>query len=150
MPAGDEGTTTLTDWGSIVEGETYPDCTIETSDPRISGSHYSVHDYYKYGGVPPWGVRAISLVITNDEGAWVSTDGFGYQQPWDGAMFYAQQFRGTGAYEGLTALLVHTQDQWGLTMDVQGVIFPGELPEAPEPPIEEALAVHEERSSASD
>ncbi len=125
---GEYGTTTMTDWGSIVEGETYPRCTIETSDPRISGSHYSVHDYYTYGGEPTWGVRTVSLVITNDEGAWVSTDGWGYQQPWDGAMFYAQQLRGTGAYEGLTALMVHDPGRVGPHDGRPGGHLPGRAP----------------------
>jgi hypothetical protein len=147
---GNEGTTTRSDWGTFVEGETYPRCTIETSDPRISGSHYSVHDYYKYRGRPNWGVRSASLVITNDDGAWVTTDGWGYQQPWDGAMFYAQRFEGTGAYDGLTALMIHTQDEWGFDFDVEGVIIPGELPEMPAAPVEAALAAHEERSAASE
>ena len=135
---GEYGQTTTTEWGSIVIGETYPSCLIEVSDPRISGNNYSVHDYYKYDGQPLWGVRSFSSVISNDDGTWVATDGWGYQHPEDSTMFYAGQYRGTGAYEGLSALVVLSQDRWGLRMDVEGVIIPGDLPEAPKPPIEAA------------
>lgn len=137
---GDPGTYTLTDWGSITVDESYPRCTVEASDPRISGNNYSVHDYYKYGGQPVWGVRSYSSVITNGDGSWVMTDGWGYQQPEDGTMLYAGHYRGTDAYDGLSALVVLTQDSWGLAFDVEGVIIPGDLPPAPELPIESASA----------
>ena len=91
---GEEGTTTLTEWGSIVEGETYPRCDVEVSDSRFSGNNYSVHDYYKYGGVPPWGVRSNSSVITNEGGSWVGEQGWGYQHPEHGAMRYVGIYRG--------------------------------------------------------
>ncbi|MEX1295170.1 MAG: hypothetical protein AB1Z67_03260 [Candidatus Limnocylindrales bacterium] len=45
-----------------------------------------------------------------------------------------------GAYEGLSALTLLSQDIWGLSFDFEGVIVPGGLPEAPEPPVEAALA----------
>ena len=80
-------------------------------------------------------------------GTWVSTDGWGYHKPSDGSMFYVIRYRGTGAHEGLTALSVMSQDSWGFTFDVEGFIIPGELPEAPEPPVEEALAFYEELAS---
>jgi hypothetical protein len=137
---GMDGTTSSTGWGSLTKGETYPRCTIEVSDPRINGNNYSVHDYYRYDRRPQWGVRSVSNVITNDGGSWVSTRNWGYHQPHDGTMFYAAELRGTGAYEGLSALMVLSQDTWGLSFDVEGVIIPGEMPEAPELPLEEALA----------
>ncbi len=137
--AGDDGQTTTTEWGSVTIGETYPRCAIEASDPRISGNNHSVHDYYKYDGQPRWGVRSYSSVIGNEDGTWVATDGWGYQQPEDGTMFYAGRYRGTDAYEGLSALVVLSQDSWGMRFDVQGIIFPGDLPEAPELPTEAAL-----------
>ncbi len=137
---GEYGTTSPTDWGSVVEGETYSHCPVEVGDHRFTGNMYSVHDYYKYAGLPTWGVRNVSAVLTNDDGYWVSTTDWGYQQPEDGTMAYAMQWRGRGAYEGLSALTILSQDAWGLNMDLEGIIFPGELPEAPEPPIEAALA----------
>jgi hypothetical protein len=137
---GDYGDSTATDWGSSTVGETYPRCGVEASDPRISGNSYSVHDYYRYDFAPQWGVRRFASVITNENGSWISTDGWGYQQPEDGTMFYAARFRGTDAYEGLSALFVLSQDVWGLRFDVEGVIFPGDLPALPEPPIEAATA----------
>lgn len=140
MFRGVDGQTTFTEWGSIVIGETYPTCTIEASDPRISGNQYSVHDYYRYDIRPTWGVRSFSAAITNEDGTWVATDGWGYQDPRDETMHYAGQFRGTGAYDGLSALLVYSQDYWGLAMDIEGVIIPGELPGAPELPVEATSA----------
>jgi len=136
--AGNYGQTTTTEWGSITLGETYPRCAIEASDARISGNSRSAHDYYKYDGRPEWGVRSFGSVISNEDGTWVAADGWGYQQPEDDTMFYAARYRGTDAYEGLSALVVLSQDSWGLRFDVEGVIFPGDLPEAPELPTEAA------------
>lgn len=79
-------------------------------------------------------------VITNDEGTWISEDHWGYQHPEDQTMLYSATYRGTGSYEGLSAVAVMSQDTWGFTFDIEGVIFPGDLPETPEPPIEAALA----------
>lgn len=138
---GEYGTTLNTEWGSKVEGETYTRCGVEVSDPRFTGNMHSVHDYYKYDGKPTWGVRSVSAVLANEDGHWVSTSNWGYQQPLDGAMAYAIQWRGEGAYEGLSALTLMTQDQCCLIMDMEGVVFPGELPEAPDTPIDAALAV---------
>ena len=55
----------------------------------------------------------------------------GFQSPATGAMHYEVLLAGEDAYEGLSALLVLSQDEWGHTFDVDGVIFPGELPEYP-------------------
>lgn len=127
------GTVSDTAWGSITEGETYPRCLLDADDPRISGNSHSVHDYRKYAGKPEWGVRASSDVISNDDGSWVG-GGWGYQHPESGAMHYVDLYRGTGAYEGLSALQVLTQGSFGLSLDSDGVIFPGELPPYPELP----------------
>jgi hypothetical protein len=134
------GEATELDWGSLTTGETYPRCTIEASDPRIDGTNYSVHDYFRYAGKPRWGVRSVSNVITNDGGTWVSEDHWGYQHPEDGTMLYAARYRGTDGYEGLSAVAVMSQDHWGFEFAIEGVIFPGELPQAPEIPLEAALA----------
>ena len=128
------------EWGTLTTGETYPRCTVEASDPRISGANYSVHDYFRYDGEPQWGVRSVGNVITNEEGGWVSEHHWGYQHPEDQTMLYSATYRGTGAYEGLSALAVMSQDTWGFAFDIEGVIFPGDLPESPEAPIEAALA----------
>ena len=39
-----------------------------------------------------------------------------------------------------SALMLVTQDDWGFYFDVEGVIFPGDLPAVPVRPTEEALA----------
>jgi hypothetical protein len=130
------GTKTDTEWGSITEGETYDRCRLDVDDPRISGNSHSVHDYYKYAGRPEWGVRAASDVISNDEGSWIG-GGWGYQHPESGAMHYVDTYRGAGAYEGLSAVQVLSQGGFGLSFDIDGVVFPGELPSYPElPPAE--------------
>lgn len=134
------GTESDTEWGSITEGETYDRCHLDADDPRISGNCHSVHDYHKYAGKPTWGVRAVSDVITNDDGSWVG-GGWGYQHPESGAMHYVDVYRGTGAYEGLSALQVLSQGSFGLSFDSDSVIFPGELPPYPELlPAEQASA----------
>jgi hypothetical protein len=144
---GEYGTVTTTDFGSFTEAETYPRCRIEVSDPRFSGNNYSVHHYYKYDAKPTWGVRSNSSVITNEHGTWVGEQGWGYQHPEHGAMRYTGLFHGTGDYEGLTALMILSQDSFGLALDIEGVIFPGELPPVPEPAVEEALATQESLTS---
>jgi hypothetical protein len=147
---GDWGALTTTDFGSHTEGETYARCRIEASDPRFSGNNYSVHDYYKYAGQPQWGVRSNSSVITNEHGTWVGEQGWGYQHPEHGALRYTGLYHGTGDYEGLTALLLLSQDEFGLTFDVEGVILPGDLPPVPAAAVEEALAVQERLAVGAD
>jgi hypothetical protein len=141
--AGMPGTRTDFDWGTMVTGETYAKCAVETDDDRVTGNSYTIHDYYKYAGQPQYGVRSAAVVLTNEDGTWVTTNGWGYQRPLDGTMLYVNEFRGTGAYDGLSALMVLTQKGWGAWFDVEGVIIPGDLPPTPEAPIEAALATQE-------
>ena len=133
---GSYGTISDTQWGAVTEGETYDRCLLDVGDPRIDGNSHSVHDYHKYAGKPQWGVRASSDVISNEAGSWVG-GGWGYQHPESGAMHYVDTYRGTGAYEGLSALQILSQGGFGLSFYSDGVIFPGELPPYPElPPAE--------------
>jgi hypothetical protein len=141
--AGEAGTVTTSDLRSLTEGETYR-CTHVSSDPRISGDGYSVHDSFRFDGVRRAGVRTVRSVITNDAGAWVGEQEWGYQNPRHGAMRYAHLYRGTGDYEGLSALMVLTQDRYGPYFDVEGVIFPGDLPPAPEAPVEATMQMWEQ------
>jgi hypothetical protein len=43
--------------------------------------------------------------------------------------------------------MILTQDSFGLRMDVEGVILPGDLPPVPEPAVEKALAMQESLAS---
>jgi hypothetical protein len=137
---GELGSLTTFAWGSLNEEETYSECLVETDDSRFSGNNHSIRNYYKYDGQPRWGVRNAASIIINDEGTWVSRRLVGYQKPWNADLKYAGEYHGTGANEGLTALLFLTQDSFGLDFDAEGVIIPGTLSAAPEAPSEAELA----------
>ena len=125
----EQGLQSQTPWGSETRDEKWVRA-LEVSDQRISGAFHSSHNYNTFRGGQRWGVRAIDYAIVNDEGTWRG-QGTGFQSPATGAMHYEVLLAGEDAYEGLSALLVLSQDEWGHTFDVDGVIFPGELPEYP-------------------
>ncbi len=134
--SGRQGEAIEQDWGTSIRGEYYPRGTIEVSDDRLSGSHRSIHNYDHFRGGAKYGVRTTDLEITNDLGTWTG-QGIGLQVPHDSTMHYEFRLAGSGAYEGLSALLTLSQDEFGFSFDADGVIFPGELPPYPElPPAE--------------
>ena len=114
---------TDTDWGRRQRGRDYAGH-VEMSDARLSGDVRATDnaDRYCAGECGPgtlladilWG----TIEITNDGGAWVGTS-VGSNQT-----YYA--LAGTGAYEGLSAIIFETEVASGDKV-WNGVILPGEL-----------------------
>lgn len=116
------------------------DFRMDTDDPRLDGwfeFHQTIHvfvpDSFQGGSI-----QSGTGQITNDDGWW-STEFHGFAQPGKNAYHnghYALTFTGGGGYEGLSAMLLMTPVP-GSHWDVQGIIFPGDMPEMPdavEPP----------------
>ena len=101
---------------------------VELSDPRLAGTWLTIinEDHYATAS----GVWTTARRIDNSEGSWLGHF-VGYRDAHSG-WHHQGILTGTGAYEGLTAI-VFMEDMGG-TYDVHGMIFPGELPEAPEYP----------------
>lgn len=107
---------------------------VSTNDPRLDGTfefHQNIYEFLAndmYSGT----VHSGTGRITNDDGSWTS-EFHGFAQPGKNAYHnghYALQFTGEGAYEGLSAMLLMTPVP-GSHWDVQGILFPGALPELP-------------------
>ena len=99
--------------------------TIEMDDARLSGTLYHVwnRDYLPYGQVLTGTVE-----LVNDDGSWVGTMR-GYKV---GGHDWQMELTGTGAYEGHAALLEFRALD-GYRQEVEGFVFPGTLPEYPDP-----------------
>jgi hypothetical protein len=125
------GTLEETDWGCRFRGERWSS-PLEVSDPRISGTWHMILNYDTFTDGASYGVRSVSNTIVNDDGSWTGT-GTGFQDPTTEGLHYQVLLTGQGAHEGLSALIFLSQDSYSMTFDVDGVIFPGELPEYPDP-----------------
>ena len=130
---------TQTDLGTAVvdEGRSgYRDATytvrFEANDPRISGELWSIHHWERHRDSQ--GATIVGLAgIDGEAGAWQGTF-HGYASPGDKYLAYQLDLAGEGAYEGLSAMLFMTDN--GASFDVEGMVFPGELPPPPELPAE--------------
>ena len=123
--------------GLVVEGET-----IETDDPRLTGSitralNANIHKVSDFVDVL---ALAGAVRIENEAGSWSGqVTGLIHQgggiPPDEATNLAAVVLSGEGAYEGLSAYLFidATEDQ----IAVEGVIFAGELPPFPELPAAE-------------
>lgn len=115
---------TITSEGGVTHyrgGETWVRIAVESSDPRFAGEASFTFDRDVYpGGV---GVTWGTTVITTEAGSWTGW-GLGPILPSDGnAWGNLDQLTGSGAYEGLSAIIL--QDSSG---GFEGVIVPGKLP----------------------
>mgnify|MGYP001819955612 CR=1 FL=1 len=116
-----DGEMTNHEWGHTIEGDYCSPMTLEVSDERLSGTARAAHNAVRFKNGAAYGVRTLTAEIVNEGGSW----------------------SGTGDYEGLTALMLLSQDDFGMHFDVEGVILPGDLPPVPEPAIEDAMAMQE-------
>lgn len=99
---------------------------VTSSDPRLGGVLTYVETKVPFPG--DIGVGASRAEIRSDAGAWVGT-GTEYGGP--GAL-ETMILTGEGAYAGLTVYLLL---DWGTPgRPFNGIIFPGEMPEAPAAP----------------
>ena len=122
----ESGTETHEDGRTLQRGYGSYD-TIELDDARLSGTLYHVWNRdYMLGGQ----VLTGTVELVNDGGSWVGTMR-GYKL--GGTRHYWQmQLTGTGAYDGLSALLVFRGVD-DIRQEVEGFVFPGALPDYPEP-----------------
>lgn len=115
---------------SISTGYGWQGRITEMSDPRLNGMFRMVLDEVTYSNAGD--IITASIRIDNDEGSWIGTER-GYRDPSSG--WHSQALvSGSGAYEGLSALLFVVDNLSRLGEDMHGFIFPGAMPEAPEPP----------------
>ena len=106
---------------------------IELDDARLSGTIYLAlnedligEKYQHHDGEVSTG----TLELVNDDGSWIGTvRGYASMNP--ATQHWHMELTGTGAHEGLSALL-EAKGPYG-SWDVEGLIFPGVLPEYPEP-----------------
>jgi hypothetical protein len=103
----------------------------DVSDPRLAGTWRTVinRDVYRDSVSDVWTSAAR---IDNAEGSWLGHF-TGYLDPDDGRWYHQGILTGTGAYEGLTAIVFKT-NTGAMSYDVHGMVFPGDLPEAPDLP----------------
>ena len=100
--------------------------TAEVSDPRLSGEVTFIDDADRYqndNGFSDivWG----SITIENDDGTWEGRSVGTSDITAGGRGITYHELGGTGAYEGLSAVLFMPEDATGLPLS--GVIFPGAL-----------------------
>ena len=103
----------------------------DMSDPRMNGKLRIAYneDFYGVQGR----VSSFTTRIDNELGSWLGT-GEEYFGTTSMDLLFGQAFyRGTGAYEGLSAM-VFMQGRGVDGLDYYGIVFPGEMPEVPEMP----------------
>lgn len=109
------------------------------SDARLSGEArvtwnadmYRPHYMVQTSG----GIVAGRLMVDNEAGSWEGTLRGVVWPEWDG-LRHQVRLVGSGAYEGLRALLYLSSSAYDEDMTVKGLIFPGEPPPLPELPAE--------------
>jgi lysophospholipase L1-like esterase len=105
----------------------------QMSDPRLSGDVTATDnaDRLCVGDCSPETFRADilwgTIEIANDGGTWVGTSVGTSDKSAEGRGVTYYELSGTGAYEGLSAVLFETETSVG-EIALSGVIFPGELP----------------------
>ena len=107
------------------------------SDPRLAGTWRNIfnEDAYLTDASSEWtGVWTRATRIDNAEGSWLG-ELTGYRDPDDNRWHHQGILTGKGAYEGLAAIVfIDDNGIQSKTYSLHGLIFPGELPEAPEYP----------------
>jgi hypothetical protein len=136
-----EPTETVVDGVLEVRGLIGQEGRIEMDDPRLTGTatlavNVDVHKVSDFEDVV---AGSFALRLDNEAGSWsgqgtsVGHNGAG-MSPEDALGLDTFVLTGAGAYEGLSAILI--VDPTGDQPAVEGVIFAGEMPPAPEVPAE--------------
>ena len=102
---------------------------IEMDDARLSGKLWQAWSKDGLRDGRPGELITGTTELTNDGGSWVGKQR-GYIDPFTGDYHFQIDLTGTGAYEGYSALLYAKGHS---TWDVEGLIFPGALPDYPDP-----------------
>lgn len=121
------GTAHATEFGESFRGGRI-EYTVDASDPRLDGTLAITYNYDYYDSEEidyPVVVLAGVQVLENENGAWQGT-GEGIDFPGTTDYLGRSVLNGTGAYEGLTAVLYATGTDQG-----EGLVFPGVMPEYP-------------------
>lgn len=109
---------------------------MHTSDPRLCGRFENIQNYYGLAGGSTGGaVRTGTGRLSNAGGSWLA-DFQGFTKPDADALsstYYLTRFEGEGDYEGLSAVTLWLPSGTG-RWDIEGVLFPGEMPPMPEVP----------------
>jgi hypothetical protein len=110
--------------------------TSTSSDPRLTGNVTKSWSEATYQtGEGPVSVGIDAHYLRNDDGGWSCTHGYVAKgstpgtEPLTGSTFTCI---GEGSYEGLTAVLVSEQVAGYFSEEFTGLIFPGDVPPAPE------------------
>ena len=121
------------DFGLQERGRGYMGETM-TSDPRLSGTVTASDNADRFcdGVCSPDTLQADLLwgtfEIANADGTWVGTSVGTTDMAADGAGVTYYELSGTGAYDGMSAVLFETEEFPGPIFNLSGVMFPGELP----------------------
>ena len=126
---GQRGTTTYTPRGVEERDASYV-ADVSASDPRLSGRLTTKHGYDTIFGVPGTAAMAGLERLENDDGAWEGPFR-GVTYPGTNDMHYQAVMSGSGAYEGLTAVVRADNARNQHEFEFEAVIFPGRLPEIP-------------------
>ena len=130
-----EGASTDGEFGAQTRGGHFWDAILETGDPRMTGVQESFSNTDTFGPTIAQVFATTGRIVT-DEGWWDQTT-WGYRDPETGGEHWLAQLTGHGAYEGLSAVDVSSYAGRWFVNDIDGVVFPGELPAYPElPPAE--------------
>lgn len=103
----------------------------DASDPRLSGQGTAIRNWNESIATQT-GIGTVTYVLVNEDGRWV---GSGYSTTPMPKSYEMVVLHGENAYDGLTALILVTEDYSAPHSDIrlEGVIFPGEVPALPEP-----------------
>ena len=129
-----QGATLIVEEGRYLERGYGTYDTIEMDDPRLSGTLWNLWNVDSIKGrkyASDGEIIAGTIELVNDEGSWVGTmRGYASMDP--KTYQIGMELSGTGAHDGFSALLYATRPETGV-WDIEGFVFPGALPEYPDP-----------------
>jgi hypothetical protein len=118
--------------------------TIDTGDPRLSGESWAIWNDDRH--LDSQGSVVAGLIgIDNELGSWRGTFR-GYTTANNARIYLLSELAGEGAYEGLSAILFQLDN--GSGFDLEGMVYPGELPPFPDAPGAEVAAAPQEETDA--
>ena len=126
---GQRGTTTYTP-RAVEERDASYVADVTASDPRLSGRLTTSHGYDAIFGVPGTAAMAGLERLENDDGSWEGPFR-GATYPGTNDMHYQAVLSGSGAYEGLTAVVRADNARNQHDFEFEAAIFPGRLPDLP-------------------
>lgn len=127
--SGQEPVSTRHPWGEEVLGALVT-LGIESDDQRYRGIYSGYHNVDVVQPGSNWLSSSNGRLFT-DDGSW-HIEGRAYKDPETGATIAQEYAVGEGAHEGLYALTTYMQKPGSSTVNFDGVIFEGSLPETPE------------------